>query len=110
MSYLGNRTLEDTFYFLFTTRRFSTGAPFTLAGTPVVSVYEENNTTQITAGVSLSVDYDAVTGLNQVTIVATAASGPGAGPDPEFAPPPAPPPAARARRRRGTPDDATARR
>ncbi|MCP5016114.1 MAG: hypothetical protein GY938_12715 [Ketobacter sp.] len=41
----------------------------------MVSVYEEDNTTQITAGVSLSVDYDSVTGLNQATIVATAANG-----------------------------------
>ena len=70
-----NVPLGDTYYFLFTTRNFSTGAPYTLAGTPVLSVYEENNATQITSGVSVSVDYDSVTGLNQATIVATSGNG-----------------------------------
>lgn len=68
-------TLEDTIYMRFTTRAFATGIPTTLAGTPVVSIYEENNLTQITAGVSLIVDYDGVAGLNQVEIVATMANG-----------------------------------
>lgn len=68
-------TLEDTIYIRFTTRAFATGIPTTLAGSPVLSAYEENNLTQITAGVSITVDYDSVTGLNQVTIVATAANG-----------------------------------
>jgi len=67
--------LEDTIYPRFTTRAFATGIPTTLGGTPVLSVYEENNTTQITAGVSVSADYDSVTGLNQATIVATADNG-----------------------------------
>ena len=67
--------LGSTITFKFNTVRFSTGAPFTLAGTPVISVYEESNTTQITAGVSLSVDYDSVTGYHEVTVVATAANG-----------------------------------
>lgn len=67
--------LEDTIYPKFTTRAFATGIPTTLAGTPVLSVYEENNLTQITAGVSVSADYDSVAGLNQATIVATAANG-----------------------------------
>lgn len=67
--------IGDTYEILFTTRNFSTGAPFTLGGTPAISVYEEANTTQITAGVSLSADYDSVTGLNQVAIVASSANG-----------------------------------
>lgn len=67
--------LEDTVYPKFTTRAFATNIPTTLAGTPVLSVYEENNLTQITAGVSVTVDYDSVTGLNQATIAATAANG-----------------------------------
>ncbi len=67
--------LEDTIYLRFTTRAFATGIPTTLAGTPVLSIYEENNLTQITAGVSVSVDYDSVTGLNQATIVATTGNG-----------------------------------
>jgi hypothetical protein len=68
-------TLEDTIYLNFTTRAFSTGVPTTLAGTPVLSVLESNNATPITAGVSVSVDRASVTGLNQATVVATAANG-----------------------------------
>lgn len=67
--------LGDTYYMKFTTRNFSTGAPYTLAGTPVISVYEENNATQITAGITLTADYDSVTGLNNVAIVATSGNG-----------------------------------
>lgn len=68
-------TLEDTFYHDFSTRAFGTGIPTTLAGTPVLSVLEENNATPITAGVSVSVDRASVAGLNMATIVATAANG-----------------------------------
>lgn len=68
-------TLEETCYFNFTTRAFATGVPTTLAGTPVLSVLESNNATPITAGVSVSVDRASVTGLNQATVVATAANG-----------------------------------
>ena len=68
-------TLEDTIYPKFTTRAFATGIPTTLAGTPVVSAYENDSATQITAGVTLSVDHDSVTGLNMVTVAATAANG-----------------------------------
>ncbi len=67
--------LEETIYPKFTTRAFATGIPATLGGTPVLSVYEENNATQITSGVSVSADYDSVTGLNQATVAATAANG-----------------------------------
>ncbi len=68
-------TLGNTIYMRFTTRAFATGIPTTLAGTPVLSVYEENNLTQITSGISVTVDYDSVTGLNQATIVATSGNG-----------------------------------
>ncbi len=66
--------LGDTYYTKFTTRN-SSGVPTALAGTPVISVYEEGNLTQITAGVTLTVDYDSVTGLNDVAIVATGGNG-----------------------------------
>ncbi len=68
-------TLEDTVYKRFTTRAFATGIPGTLGGTPVVSAYEDDSITQITAGITLGVDHDGVTGLNLLTIVATAANG-----------------------------------
>lgn len=66
---------------MFTTRRFSTGAPFALAGTPVISAYEDNSTTQITAGITLTADFDTVTGLNHVAVVASGANGFEAGKD-----------------------------
>ncbi len=67
--------LEDTFRHQFTTRAFATGVPTVLAGTPVLSVLEENNATPITSGVTVSVDRASVVGLNEVTIIATAANG-----------------------------------
>src|SRR3990170_1316970 len=68
-------TLGDTFRHQFTTRAFATWVPTQLAGSPVLSVLEENNVTPITAGVSVQVDRASVTGLNQATIVATGANG-----------------------------------
>ncbi len=51
--------------------RFNThkadGTPITLAGTPAVSVYK-NSTTESTAGVTLTVDYDSRTGLHSVAV------------------------------------------
>ena len=70
-----DRTLGDTLYILFTTRAFATGAPSTLGGVPVVSAYENSSITQITAGITLGVDHDGVTGLNLMTIVASGANG-----------------------------------
>lgn len=70
-----DRTLEDTFFLAFTTRAFATGIPTTLSGTPVVSAYEDAGLTEITAGITLGVDHDSRTGLNMLTIVATAANG-----------------------------------
>lgn len=67
--------LGSTFYFYFSTRRFSTGASYTLAGTPAIHAYEDNSDTQITSGITISADADSVTGLNRVTVVATAANG-----------------------------------
>ena len=68
-------TLEDTTYIQFTTKAFATGIPTVLAGTPVVSAYENDSTTQITDGITLGVDHDSVVGLNLLTIVATDANG-----------------------------------
>jgi len=75
MSYWGDFPLEETLNFLFTTRAFATGVPTVLAGTPVLSVYEDTNLTQITAGVTITADHDSVVGLNRANVVATAANG-----------------------------------
>src|SRR5210317_803888 len=66
--------LEDTLYFPFTTRAFSTGIPTTLSG-GTVEIYEDAGVTQITTAETLSADFDSVTGLNMLTVVATAANG-----------------------------------
>lgn len=67
--------LGATEYFIFNTSQFSTGAPFTLAGSPVVSIYEDNGTTEITAGITLTVDLDSRTGMHGVAVVASGANG-----------------------------------
>ena len=75
MSYHGDIALGDTLDFQFNTFRFSTGAPFTLAGTPTLAAYVGNSTTQITAGLTLTVDIDAKTGQHNVRVVATSGNG-----------------------------------
>ncbi len=68
MRYLGDY-VEDfaDLNFKFTTHD-DTGLPITLAGTPTLRVYKSNDTTQSTAGITLSVDFDSVTGLHNVKI------------------------------------------
>jgi len=73
--YHGDIRLGDTIDIKFTTRRFTTGVPFTLAGSPVISAYVGNGTTEITAGITLTVDFDGRTGLNNVRVVATSGNG-----------------------------------
>src|SRR5688572_22330578 len=68
-------TLGETHDFKFTTCEPDTGAPATLSGTPVISAYVDNSTTQITAGITLTADFDGVTGLNNVRVVATSGNG-----------------------------------
>jgi hypothetical protein len=75
MAYYGDIRLGDTIDMKFTTRSFTTGAPTTLAGTPVISAYPGNSTTQLTAGITLTVDFDTVTGLHNVRVVATSGNG-----------------------------------
>lgn len=74
MSYHGDIRLGDTIDIKFCTVQ-TTGAPFTLAGSPVISAYLGNNTTQLTAGITLSADFDGVTGLNNVRVVASSGNG-----------------------------------
>lgn len=74
MSYIGNFALASTLDFKFTTRSFSTGAPTSLVG-GTLAAYPNNSITEITAGITLTADFDARTGLNNVRIVATGANG-----------------------------------
>jgi hypothetical protein len=68
MQYLGDYA-EDyaTLNFKFSTHK-ANGTPATLSGTPAISVYKANGTTQSTAGITLTADFDSVTGLNNVLI------------------------------------------
>lgn len=72
--YLGDFALGKTFDTKFCTVS-TAGAPTTLAGTPVVSAYVDNSTTEITAGITLTVDFDGRTGLHNVRVVATSGNG-----------------------------------
>lgn len=65
---LGDFATSTVVYGKFTTYRPSTGAPHTLAGTPALSVYKDNSTTQSTTGVTLTADFDSVTGFNHFAI------------------------------------------
>lgn len=65
---LGDFDTSTVVYGKFTTYQPSTGAPYTLAGTPALSVYKDNSTTQSTTGVTLTADFDSVTGLNHFAI------------------------------------------
>jgi hypothetical protein len=68
MGPLGDFDASAVIYGKFATYRPSTGATFTLAGSPVLSVYKDNSTTQSTTGVTLTVDFDTVTGFNHFAI------------------------------------------
>lgn len=74
MSYYGDIRLGDTIDVKFTTVS-TTGAPTTLAGSPVISAYPGNSTTELTAGITLSVDFDSRTGMHNVRVVATSGNG-----------------------------------
>lgn len=66
--YVGDYAPGDTVDCNFGTVRPSTGASFTLAGTPAISVYKDNSTTESTTGVTLTADLDSRTGLNHVRV------------------------------------------
>lgn len=66
--HIGDFDASAVIYGKFTTFRPSTGAAYTLGGTPALSVYKDNSTTQSTTGVTLTADFDSVTGLNHFAI------------------------------------------
>lgn len=66
-TYIGDFNPSDVFDFKFCTVNTS-GAPTTLTTSPAVSVYKGNSVTQSTSGVTLTTDFDAVTGLNNVNV------------------------------------------
>ncbi len=66
--YFGDVAPSDVVDWKFTTRT-TTGAPTQLAGSPVVKCYKSNATnSEVTTGVTLSVDFDSITGLNNLRV------------------------------------------
>lgn len=70
MAHLGDRFLSSTFYTKFTTVNAS-GVPTTLGSTPALQFYVGAGATAFTVGLSLDVDFNSITGLNHVTVIAT---------------------------------------
>ena len=70
MSYKGDYRLGKTFYHRFTTVNAS-GLPTTLGNSPTLQYYVEGGTTGFTSGLTLSADFNSVTGLNSVQVIAT---------------------------------------
>lgn len=83
MSYKGDRLLGNSLSFKFTSVNVS-GAPTTLGGGPIVSVYVDGSTVQFVSGVTLTTDFDGVTGLNHLAVAATSGNGFAIGHDYEF--------------------------
>jgi hypothetical protein len=70
MIYIGDFLSQATIYLYFTTHK-ADGTPITLAGSPVISIYKDNVTTETTTGPTLTVDFDGRTGLHCVAIATT---------------------------------------
>lgn len=73
MSYHGDYRAADVIDFKFSTVS-TAGVPTTLSGSPVLSIYKSNSTTESTTGITLTVDFDSRTGMNHVHIT-TASDG-----------------------------------
>lgn len=67
MSYQGDLAEDALLYFDFTSRA-TTGVPTVLSGTPALSVYKDDDTTESTAGITLAVSHDSRVGRNNVKI------------------------------------------
>lgn len=67
MSYKGDFAPGAVLDWKFNTRD-ADGAPITIAGTPSLTAYKDNGDTQDTSGLTLSVDFDSVTGLHNVRV------------------------------------------
>lgn len=72
MSYRGDFTLGSTFNLKFTT--IDAGIPTSVSGA-FVAAYPDNSSTELTAGLVFSSDFDSRVGLNNVQVVATSGNG-----------------------------------
>lgn len=74
MSYIGDFRLGATIYHKFTAID-ATGLPFTIGGVLAVEVYPNGSLTQVTGGITVTEDFDGVTGLHHIEIAATGGNG-----------------------------------
>ena len=68
--HLGELKDGGTHHFSFTTVD-ATGLPTVFTGSPALRIYKDANTTQTTTGITLAADFNALVGLNMVTLVLT---------------------------------------
>ncbi len=68
MKHLGDYDTSTVVYGKFSTYNPATGATFTLSGSPAIAVYKDASTTQSTSGVTLTTNFDSVTGLNHFAV------------------------------------------
>jgi len=67
---LGDRKAGETIDFKFYTTK-ADGTPITFAGTPALRVYKDNSVTQTTTGITLTVNFDSLTGCHHVRLATT---------------------------------------
>src|SRR6185369_7462391 len=67
-NFIGDFDASTVVYGKFSTFNPSTGATFTLAGSPAIAVYKDNSTTESTSGTSITANFDSVTGLNHFAV------------------------------------------
>lgn len=73
MPYVGDYNLTTTFHHRFTTVNGS-GVPTTLGNTPSAQYYVDGGTTAFTAGLTLTADFNSVTGLNSLAVICTSSA------------------------------------
>lgn len=72
--YYGDIALGDTIQWLFTTVD-GAGLPTILTGSPTATAYTDGGVTQSATGVTLTANFDGVTGLNLMSVVASGGNG-----------------------------------
>ena len=73
MPYVGDYNLTTTFHHRFTTVNGS-GVPTTFGNTPSAQYYVDGGTTAFTAGLTLTADFNTVTGLNSLAVICTSSA------------------------------------
>jgi hypothetical protein len=67
MSYVGDILVNSIINEKFTTFNSASGAT-SFSGTPIFAVYKDNSTTESTAGITVTIDFDSIIGLHNALI------------------------------------------